>query len=248
MDSILQEMNILKEKYWLFFKLYKNPDSPSDWKSNLDWYHQTLNNVIKPIVVGTPEIRVVFFGFYGPTTYSTEGETYERQIRQSRRSMNDLVYIQPRLSIKWGSKRNTRNALVTSINNNRHLVWDYEIMKTYHVRNDLGSRYGSNNDAQTLEFIRYWDAACRYILSILVLSGNWIHDVDVWGIPHLVNNSLGAWLRPERGPVPCPRCQTHMYMVTSICSLSPPQQTNTIPYFLFACPNCRNQLCRPCNV
>ena len=52
-----------------------------------------------------------------------------------------------------------------------------------------------------------------------VREPNWALDIDVWGIPHLVNNSLGGWLRPERDPVPCPTCQTHMYMNTH-CTLS----------------------------
>jgi len=111
-------------------------------------------------------------------------------------------------------------------------------MRTFHVRNDLGNRYGSNRDDQTLQFVRYWDAACRYILSILTFPGNWAQDVDVMGIPHLVNNSLGAWLRPERNPVPCPRCQTHMYMATARSQLSPPVLTNQVPFVLFICPNC----------
>jgi len=248
-DSILGETNILNEKYWLFFKLYKNPNSPSDWKTNLDWCHQTLINVVKPILVmSTSEIRVLFFGFYGPTTYSVEGETYQRQIRQNRRAINNLVYVRLRLSMKWGSKTNIKNTLVTSIRNTRNLVWDYEIMRTYHVRNDLGSRYGSNTDTQTLQFIRYWDAACRYILTVLTLPGNWTQDVDVWGIPHLVNNSLGAWLRPERGPVPCPRCQTHMYMATFISTFSPPRQINMVPHFFFTCPNCDFEQIRPLNI
>jgi hypothetical protein len=247
-DSILGANSILDEKNWLFFKLYKNPNSPGDWKSNLDWYHQTLINVVKPAVLSKPQIRVVFFGFYGPTTYSAEGETYERQIQQRVQSMNNLTYIRIRFSVKRGHKRNITNTLLALINNNRNVIWDYEIMRTYHVRNDLGSRYGSNSNAQTLQFIRYWDAACRYILSILALPGNWAQDVDVWGIPHLVNNSLGAWLRPERPSQPCPTCQTHMYMVTCVCQISPSQQTNAIPYFLFACPNCSNELLRPCNI
>ena len=243
MDSILREMNILNEKYWLYFKLYKNPNSPSDWKTNLDWYHQTLIDVVKPVLLSEPDIRVVFFGIYGPTRYSAEGETYEKQIRQSRRSINDLIYIRLRFSVKWGSKGNIKDSLVTSIRNNRNLVWDYETMRTYHVCNDLGRRYGSNNNDQTLQFIRYWDAACRYILSILTLPWNWARDVDVWGVPHLVNNSLGGWLRPERPPVPCLQCRTHMY-ITTYCEITPPitRQIDGFPYCLLVCPNCDNRL------
>ena len=245
MDTILNASYILDERNWIFSKLYKDPNSPSNWKPNLDWYHQTLINVVRPIVLSMPEIRVVFFGMYGPTTYSAEGETYERQRRLSG---NNLVFIRLRFGVAKGGKTNTKNALLAAIAQNTNLVWEHEVMRTYRVMNDLGSRYGSNTNAQTLQFIRYWDAACRYILSILTSPGNWISDVDVWGIPHLVNNSLGAWLRPERGPVPCPRCHSHMYMATCSCSFSPTRQIGTAPYFLFICPSCNRKYFHPMNI
>jgi len=117
-------------------------------------------------------------------------------------------------------------------------------MTTYHVRDDLGRRYGSRNDNQTLCFIRYWDSACRYILSILTLPGNWISGVDVWGIPHLVNNSLGAMLRLS-GSL-CPYCHASLYLNTAIAEarkMPPNLQAmlpyfQTIPVFLMLCPNC----------
>ena len=116
-------------------------------------------------------------------------------------------------------------------------------MLTFNVRGDLGTRYGSGDDDQTLRFVRYWDSACRYILSILTLPGNWLNDVDVWGIPHLVNNSLGAMLRTSHR---CPYCGTIQFMATSITDVSnlPPNllamlpHFQRIPIFLFICPRC----------
>jgi len=245
MDSILTSRSILNQRNWLFFKLYKNPASSNDWKSNLDWYHGTIIDVVKPIVSSTPEIEAVFFGIYGPQTYDVERETYQKRMTPPN---NDVVFIRLRVSVKRGNKRNVKRAFLNAISQNRSLVWDYESMVTYNVRNDLGSRYGSNLDDQTLRFIRYWDGACRYILSILVLPGNWTRDVDVWGVPHLINNSLGAWLRPERGPVPCPRCHSHMYMATCSCSVSPARQIGTAPYFLFICPSCNRKYFQPMNI
>lgn len=239
MDSILTAKSILDERNWLFFKLYKDPSSASDWKSNLNWYHQTLFDVVKSVVLNTPQIRVVFFGFYGPQAYAVEEENYEQKITPPN---TNVIFIRLRFSVKRGSKGRVKNALIASINRNSNLVWNYEVMKTYHVRNDLGDRYGSNLDAQTLQFFRYWDAACRYILSIVDVAKNWASDVDVWGVPHLVNNSLGAWLRPERGPVPCPSCQTHMYMSTHYKISQPISvQVDGFPYCLF-CPNCSKML------
>jgi hypothetical protein len=123
-----------------------------------------------------------------------------------------------------------------------------EVMQTYHVRNDIGSRYGSRNDSQTLKFIRYWDAACRYILTILDLNQNWNPDVDVWGIPHLINNSLGGWLRLERGPVICSNCNSHMYMATEATYQPQNIQVNGFPYCIFVCPNCLTVTCRAFNI
>jgi len=109
-------------------------------------------------------------------------------------------------------------------------------MATYHVREDLGRRYGSNNDEQTVRFARYWDAACRYILSILTTPGNWLQDVDVWGIPHLVNNSLGAYLRVSDCSSPCGHQMA--YLETDFSPLSAPTPFQAIPAFRFRCPIC----------
>lgn len=245
MDSILNATSILDEKNWLYFKLYKNPSSSGDWKSNMDWYHQVLIDMVKPMVVNTPQIRVVFFGFYGPTVYDIENEKYERQITPP---TNNVVYMRLRFSVKRGSKRNVRNTLTTSIKTNRNLVWDYEIMRTYHVRNDLGNRYGSNLDKQTLQFVRYWDAACRYLLSIFAYPHNWISDVDVWGIPHLVNNSLGGALRLRnagRGRT-CTNCGHPVYLITGISQLASPVSISALPCLLAACKQCG--FISPCSI
>ena len=237
MDSILTAKSILKQNNWLFFKLYKDPSAPSDWRTNLDWYHQTLIHVVKPAVSNTPEIRVVFFGFYGPMAYNVENESYEQQIAAP---TTNVVYIRLRLSVKKGSKTRVKNALLTSVNMNRNLVWDCEIMRTYHVRNDLGSRYGSNLDSQTLQFIRYWDAACRYILSILAYPNNWVANVDVWGIPHLVNNSLGGALRLQNTAQghTCLNCGQPLYIITGMTQFSSPVSVSALPCLPTICKQC----------
>lgn len=238
----LRPAEILDKRNWIFFKLYKDPSSPSDWKANLDWYHQTLVTAVKPHVLCNTHIEVVFFGFYGPQVYCPEGEKYEKQIAAPR---SNVVFIRLRILAQRGHKRQIKRVLSHIFRTSRNLVWDYETMVTYDVSGDLGTRYGNVNNVQTIEFIRYWNAACRYILSILSIPGNWTQGIDVWGIPHLVNNSIGAWLRPERNPVLCPHCQTHMYMRTSLTSVALRQAIGTqiqTPYFLFDCPNCLNQI------
>lgn len=245
MDSITNATSILDERNWVYFKLYKDPNLVNDWQSTLNWYHQTLLDVVKPVILNTSNIRVVFFGFYGPSAHGIENENYERQINPT---ATNLVFIRLRISMFKGNKNRVKNAFVAQIAQNGNLVWDYEVMKTYHVNNDLGPRYGNNVNSKTLQFIRYWDSACRYILSILDPTNNWIPDVDVWGIPHLVNNSLGATLRPERGPRVC-QCGTHMYMRTWFQTLQPVNlQEQNFPLFVFECPNCGSQNIQPINI
>lgn len=242
MDPILTTADILQDTNWVFFKIYRNPSARIDWKSNLDWYHQVLIEIVRPLVQTMPEIRAVFFGLYGPTRYAPDGEDFEKQITPP---STDVVFIRLRISVNQKNKTNVKNAFVQAFNAKRNLVWDYEIMTTYHVRNDLGKRYGSSNDDQTLRFIRYWDSACRYILSILALPGNWIQNVDVWGIPHLVNNSLGAFLRVPTSRCPC--CHEFQYLVTGVAPIRklPPHLQAMFPYskgvpvFLAFCPKCR---------
>ena len=55
-------------------------------------------------------------------------------------------------------------------------------------------RNGVINQQNTTRFMQYWDAGCRYILSIISESEGWEENVDVWGVPHLINNALGGWL------------------------------------------------------
>jgi hypothetical protein len=237
MDSILTCNRLLVNRSWLFFKLYKDPQAPTDLITNLNWYHQTLINVVRPIINGNPNISSIFFGLYGPEPYDTEDERYVNRLTPP---ASNVVFIRLRVATKKGKKNNVKNAFLTSVAQNTNLVWNCETMVTWNVANDLGTRYGSSLANQTLEFIRYWDAACRYILSILVMPGNWKDDVDVWGVPHLVNNSMGGWLRTKGNPRICPNCQANMYMSTTRGTVISPTPITNIetPLFVFVCPRC----------
>jgi len=246
MDSILTTLDILQSENWIYFKIFDDPSLKRSWKDQLDWYHQVLIKIVKPLIHNSPEVRAVFFGTYGPEKYEPEKEEYENKIVAPNVNVD---YLRLRLSVDQESKEDLKNKFVNELDSRKNIVWGYETMLTYHVRCDLGDRYGSHNDDQTLQFIRYWDAACRYILSILTLPGNWTQDVDVWGIPHLVNNSLGAWLRPERSPVLCPACQTHMYMPARYeLPSSVTVSSNAFPIVLFVCPKCFESQIRPFNI
>jgi len=233
---------ILLGENWLYFKLYRNPSEDFDW--NLDWYHDVLRKVISPFVESTKQIGAVFFGIYGPREYALEDkDKYERTITPPK---SKVSFIRLRAYVGSDNKKTVSNKLVMEIESHRNLIWDYEILKEYKVRDDLGGRYGRRSDGsidddRTLRFIRYWDSACRYILSILGDEGNWDPNVDVWGIPHLINNSLGGLLRPPGAK--CQKCGSLMYIVTSVVpipsSLLPALSSlRRAPIFLFICPNC----------
>ena len=247
MDPLLDSREILNDKNWLYFKLYKDPASDIDWQNNLNWYHQTLITVVRPIVSANQMVNVVFFGVYGQDHYDDEDEDYEKQIEIE---TTNFVFIRLRLHVNPANKEQLKKEILKVIQENRNLIWDFEVMNSFHVMNDLGSRFGNNENNQTAMYVRFWDAGCRYILSILEMPGNWKKDVDIWGIPHLINNSLGAWLRQERGPRVCPQCGEHMYMNTTPIpfQFSAPINEIPLPSFAFICPKCRYCLAASSNI
>jgi len=243
---------ILLSENWLYFKLYRNPDGDLTW--NLNWYHDVLRKVVRPFVESTEEVGAVFFGIYGPTRYALENkDMYERVITPPN---SNVVFVRLRAYVSSDNKKTVGDKLIAAIESQRDLVWDYEILKEYKVRDDLGGRYGRRSDGsiddnRTLRFINYWDSGCRYILSILTDKGNWEPNVDVWGVPHLINNSLGGLLRPPNAK--CPKCGSLMYMATSISTipsslLSALSSLRRVPIFLFVCPECGTPTIRPTNI
>jgi hypothetical protein len=245
------ESDILKARNWLYLKLYRKCESNDIWKSQLDWYHNVLRELVKPWVTSNADIVFVFFGIYGPEKYDVEPVEYEKRINPQPEGI--FNYIRLRAYVPE-NKDSVKKALVDAIEAHGGLVWEHEVLK-YQVRDDLGNRYGRLNDGsidthRTVMFIRYWDAACRYILEILTSPGNWDSNVDVWGIPHLVNNSLGAWLRVSDAR--CPSCSASMYMATwaRIPRERLPQLATfaNAPICLFACPQCLSAILAPENI
>jgi hypothetical protein len=237
MDPLPPSKEILDNKRWLFFKLYKDPDSERSWQNNLNWYHQILIQIVRPIVDAHDDIRAVFFGIYGQDHYDNEDEEYEKQINPQ--AQTNWVFVRLRMAVELKNKDTIKNEFMSAILNNKKLIWDYEVMNTFNVMRDLGSRYGSNNEDQTLGFVRYWDAGCRYILSIVTMPGNWMADVDVWGIPHLINNSIGAWLR-QKPPQSCPNCGNQMYINITGATIRLGADTDVgVPLLVLVCPHCQ---------
>ncbi|HKM50421.1 MAG TPA: hypothetical protein VJZ75_04505 [Candidatus Bathyarchaeia archaeon] len=246
------ENTVFNSQRWLYLKLYRQEIAGEAWKTKLDWYHSVLRNIVKPWVYQYNEIGFIFFSVYGPENYSVETQEYERRVDSPPPSM--VRYVRLRAYVT-GNKENVKQAFVASVRSHADIVQDYEILRGYSVLNDLGNRYGRANDSsidnrRTMMFIRYWDAACRYILEILTAPGNWDENVDVWGIPHLVNNSLGGWLRVADKR--CSRCSSRMYMCT--WTEIPPQLRpqldgmTYVPICLLVCPQCSNGLLEPNNI
>ncbi len=257
--------SVLNGANWIHFKLYRNPGEDTHWKSLLDWYHKVLRDVVRPFIESTKEAKVVLFGVYGPraseeldkydryTQYETP-DNYERKIRLPE---SNIVFIRLRIYTEPNNKREVTNKLIAKTESNKELIWNYEVLKDYRVIEDLGDRYGgrrgdsSIDEDRTVQFIRYWDAGCRYILSILVEEGNWDESIDVWGVPHKLNNSLGGWLR--FGDAKCPRCGRMMYMSTGPIAIPPSfvpvlSTYRQAPIFIFGCPKCNMAGIAPMNI
>jgi hypothetical protein len=248
---MVNESGILETENWLYFKLYRKSMDGDSWKTPLDWYHNVLRDVVKPWVNSNVEVKLVFFGIYGPEDYGVEPVEYQRRI--SSHSDERFYYVRLRANVTENMGR-VKNSLAAMIQANTALIFDYEILE-YRVRDDLGNRYGRLNDGtiddqRTVMFIRYWDAACRYIMEVLTSPGNWDNNVDVWGVPHLVNNSLGAWLRISDAN--CPRCSISMYLATwrEMPHQLRPQLAAipNAPICLLVCPQCSFAIMAPMNI
>jgi hypothetical protein len=88
-----------------------------------------------------------------PETRIAPPEEYKKQITPP---SAHVTYIRLRLSVALEHQAEVERKLVDSIGAHSGLVWEFEVMRTYRVRNDLGNRFGSNDDSQTLRFVRYW--------------------------------------------------------------------------------------------
>lgn len=224
---------------WIQFKLYDDPAINRDWRTSLNWYHTTLRT-IRPTVESDEAVALVLFTTYGPQDY----ESSERVIAE--RSLpsvpnNKVSFIKLRIFPIAGLRERVKGICEERFNTLEGL-WNYETFKEYDVLADLGNRYGRDqtgviNRENTLRFMRFWDAGCRYILSIMSESGDWEENVDVWGVPHLINNALGAWLRL---PIARCGCGGPVCIATSPVQINPTQVTE-VPLFLSCCSKCGKQ-------
>jgi len=235
---------VWSKENWIQFTLYDDPDARWTWKQALDWYHNVLRTAIRPVVESEKSIEIVLFSHYGPSSY----EPPDRRICQ--RTLSSIPdkptrYIRLRIFPAVHERENIVARLEDRLRA-QHCAWDYEILTEYDVLGDLGNRFGRNQDGsieheRTLRFVRYWDAGCRYILSVIADSGNWEKNVEIWAVPHLINNALGSWLRHPN--VKCNNCGEFGYMRTNVTNaqLAAKGLEIRVPMFAFGCPKCGSQ-------
>lgn len=230
----------LNEENWIYFRIYAKNEFLQNWVTANNWYIKVLNRIVKPVVTQYDEIiKVTFFGIYGGD-YESEESCVMDESTSTDLGSNKVLFIRLRLCVSE-RKSEVKDSLNASIHeHNNDLILTHEKC-IYRVRADLGNRYAKMNDntmneERLLNFINYWNGACRYILSIIA-NDTLDNTVDIWGVPHLVNNSLGTKfcmnfenedLR-RRGINPayvCPSCGETLYM-----------DTNRVRRF-FLCPTC----------
>jgi hypothetical protein len=245
------ELDIFEAQNWLYFKLYRKHVESNSWKERLDWYHIVLREIVKPWAGSQTDSRFILFSLYGPEQYCGKERRYVKQL--SPVPLEPHLYINVRSYVPE-NKQPARENLVSRIRQAK-FIWDFEEVDGYDVRGDLGNRFGRLTDGtidehRTISFIRYWDAACKYILEVLTSTENWDETIDVWGVSHMVNDSLGAWLRLSDAE--CPQCHSKKLCInTNIMDVplgfqspSPPR----VPLFLCLCPQCNIGCLRQNNI
>jgi len=206
----------------------------------MNWYTSVLSRIVKPVVTQYDEIvKATFFGFYGGDYDNAEGCTMDETTKTDLTNRR-VLFIRLRICLSE-RKNEVKNRLDEIIHqHNTDLIKTHEDC-IFRVETDLGNRYAKTSDntiseERLLNFINYWNGACRYILSILV-NDKLDNTVDIWGVPHLTNNSLGTKFNMNfenedlrrRGRTPaylCPKCGETLYM-----------DTNRVKRF-YLCPTC----------
>lgn len=238
----------LKGTKWIQFKIFMKPKDHIFWKEGLDWYHSVLR-ILKPALENNHNVLAILYTYYGPVDYKSELESlYEKKI--SRIPEYEVFFIWLRINVEDENRGDIILDISEILSSNQRQAWDYEILKEYDILGDIGNRFGRRNDGAvdeetTIRFIKYLDAGCRYILSTLDKKGNWCENIDVWGIPHLINNALGGWLRVESR---CEKCGEKLHVPTYPMKFAGPFNLDTFPAFPLVCPKCNDVIVKAINI
>jgi len=226
-------MKITEISNWLSFNIYFPPKTLlEDIPKNNKCYYKFLKDNLKPFIESKiEEIKYLFFSQYinqkpldkitidrfKIEDWSKELQELPSNLRNQLR--NNLRYIRLRFCIKENIEIIKTDFI--DILNNLENILGYQLVE-YNVLSDLGERYSNHtnslDESKALKrlrlFIEYWNAICRYILSIITDDYNLdFENVDVTGILHLGFNSLGNNL-----PVnfqKCERCGSPIYLLSN---------------------------------
>lgn len=238
--------SLLDTSSWVQLKVFMNIGREASWREKLNCYYGILS-LLQPTPINRQIIDAFFFSQYGPKDYSPEPDTmYIRRIESP--PQTQISYIRLRIHPIDGRREEVIQATSSALLE-QEIVLDFEILNEYNTIGDLGNRFGRNDDntiddEATVNFVKYWDAGCRYILSVLNDS-DIRQNVDVWGIPHLINNAVGSFLRL---PFNCPDCGGRVWLLTGLVSLEQEIRMNTLPVFLGACQRCGRTTSTPTNI
>ena len=244
--------SLLDTKGWIQLKVFMNLDKEATQRMKLNIYYGILL-LLKPILTNEQLIDAFFYSQYGPEDYTPEPKKlYIKRVRAL--PTCKVSYIRIRIHPMEGKHADVIDS-VSRLLTNQILVWDFEILNEYDTRGDLGNRYGRKDDntiddEATINFVKYWDAGCRYILSVLNDSNDFRQNVDVWGIPHLINNAVGSSLRL---PGKCQKCKGRLWLMTSPVNVEQEITLKTLPLkilplFLTICQDCGQTIAITSNI
>lgn len=226
-------MNITEQSNWLSFNIFFPPKTLLDEiPKNNKCYFEFLKDNLKPFIESKmDEIKYLFFSHYITqkpidkiiiNNFNIEDwfkELHKLPANIVTQLGNNIRYVRLRLYIN----RNREIIITEFINilDNLNSILGYQLVE-YDVSNDLGKRYSNHSDNldESIElkrltlFIEYWNAICRYILSII--TDDYFLDfrnVDITGILHLGFNSLGDHLPLNFQK--CERCGDVIYLLSN---------------------------------
>jgi len=226
-------MIITEQSNWLSFNIFFPPKTLlGEIPKNNKCYFEFLKDNLKPFIESKmEEIKYLFFSHYITQKpidkiiidkFNTEdwfNELHKLPANIVSQLGNNMRYVRLRFYIN----RN-REIIITEFKNlldNLDSILGYQLVE-YDVSSDLGKRYSNHSDIldESIEirrltlFIEYWNAICRYILSII--TDDYFLDfknVDITGILHLGFNSLGNHLPLNFQK--CERCGGVIYLLSN---------------------------------
>ena len=232
-------MTLTEVSNWLSFNIYYTPDTLIGGITKYQkWYFRFLRDILKPFLLNYKNnVIYVYFGDYfyqkpvnkiiiNEFDFSNWIDRFDNLKRENLLSPDEINqfqegirYIRLRLFINSNQRDSIIKNFIEQIEDIEYIL-GFELVK-YDVISDLGRRFSSkkeewNHSLDKLErleyFIKYWDAVCRYILTII--TNDYYLDfenVEIGSILHLGFHSLGSNLPIQK----CQNCGGILYLMSS---------------------------------